>query len=131
MRVVVRIALIIALVLDLAGCYSIIKTPDITTASVYGPQISGGPLSPQKVAQLSSWMNAHDAGWRELMGTPPAPITMAVVMHDPNGQQTSLNLFESKDGTATIYFNGPSPAAPLQRYLSSMDVAALKAAVGN
>jgi hypothetical protein len=131
MRVSVRITLIITLMLDLAGCYSVIKMPEITTAAVYGPQIHGGPLNPQQVAQLSSWMKAHDAGWRGLMETPPAPITMAIVMHDPNGQQSSFNLFESKVGTATLYFYAPSPAVPLERYLSGVDVAALKAAVRN
>ncbi|GLQ92559.1 hypothetical protein [Dyella acidisoli] len=131
MRVMVRIALIVTLVLDLAGCYRIIKMPDIATASVYGPQVSGGSLSPQEVARLSTWMKAHDAGWRGLMGTPPAPIALAIVMRDPSGGQTTLNLFESKDGTATAYFYAPNPASPLERYLSKADVAALRAAVEN
>lgn len=131
MRAVVQIALIVALALDMAGCYSIIKMPNIAAASVYGPQVSGGSLSPPAVARLSSWMKAHDAGWRGLAGAPSAPMTMAMVMHDPNGRQSTLNLFESKDGTATAYFYAPSPAPPLQRYLSEADVTALKAAVGN
>jgi hypothetical protein len=131
MRAVIRIVLIITLLLGLAGCYSVIKMPDITTAAVYGPQISGGPLSPQKVARLSIWMKAHDAGWMQLMETPPVSITMAIVMHDPNGQQSSLDLFEAKDGSAIVYFFAPSPATPLKRYLPEADVVALKAAVEN
>ncbi|RDS81905.1 hypothetical protein [Dyella psychrodurans] len=131
MRAVARIALIVTLALDLAGCYSVIKTPDIATASVYGPQVSGGALSPQEVAQLSSWIKAHDAGWRGLMATAPTPITMAIVMREPGGRQTSLDLFEAKDGTAMAYLNAPSPAPPLERYLSEADVAALRAAVGH
>lgn len=131
MRVVLRIVLIVTLVLGLAGCYSVIKMPDIATASVYGPKVSGGPLTPQEVARLSSWMKAHDAGWRELMQKHPAPISMAIVMHDPHGQQSTLNLFESKDGTATAYFYASSQAPPLERYLPEADVAALKAALKN
>lgn len=132
MRVVARIALNMTLVFALAGCYSVITTPDIATASVYGPQISGGSLTPQEVARLSSWMKAHDAGWRALMETAPAPppITMAIVMREPDGRQSSLDLFESKAGTATAYLNAPGPAPTRQRYLSEADVAALRAAVG-
>ena len=131
MRVVVRIVLIVMLVLDLAGCYRVIKMPDIATASVYGPHVSGGPLSPQQVVRLSTWMKAHDAGWRGLMQTPPTPIAMAIVVRDSNGQQSTLNVFESKDGTATAYFYAPSPASPLERYVSKADVVALRGAVGN
>lgn len=131
MRVVARIATNIVLMLALAGCYSVIKTPYIANASIYGPQISGGSLSPQEVARLSSWMKAHDAGWRVLMETSPAPITLAIVMREPGGRQSSLDVFESKDGAATAYFNAPSPAPPLQRYLSEADVLTLRAAVGN
>jgi hypothetical protein len=132
MRVVARIALNMTLMLALAGCYSVVTIPDIANASVYGPRISGGSLTPQEVARLSSWMKAHDAGWRELMETAPAPapITLAIVMREPGGRQSSLDLFESKDGTATAYLNAPSPAPTLQRYLSESDVAALRAAVG-
>jgi hypothetical protein len=100
------------------------------SASIYGPQISGGSLSQQEVARLSSWMKAHDAGWRVLMETSPAPITMAIVMREPDGRQSSLDVFESKDGAAMVYFNAPSPAAPLQRYLLEADVLTLRAAVG-
>jgi hypothetical protein len=131
MRIVVQFVLLVTLVLDLAGCYRVVKMPDIATASVYGPHVSGGPLSPQKVAQLSGWINAHDAGWRGLMETPTAPITMAIVMRDPGGRQTSLDLFESRGGTAMAYLYAPSPALPLERYLPEADVTALKAAVGN
>jgi hypothetical protein len=130
MRAVARIALIVMLVAELAGCYSVIAMPDIATASVYGPQISGGSLSPQEVAQLSNWMKAHDAGWRGLMETPPAPFTMSVVVREADGRQSSLQVFESKDGTAMAYFKAPDPAPPLERYLSVTDVAALRAAVG-
>lgn len=130
MQTIVRTILIVALVLDLAGCYSIIKMPDIATASVYGPQIAGGTLSPQEVARLSSWMKAHDAGWRGLMKTSLPPMVMAVVMRDQDGRQSSLNLFESKDDTATVYLYQPSPALPLERYVSKADVIALREAVG-
>jgi hypothetical protein len=129
MRSVARVALIIAVMLDLTGCYRVIKMPSIATASVYGPRISGGPLTPLETAQLSRWLAAHDAGWRGLMETTAAPISMAIVMRDPNGQQSSLNLFESRDGSATVYFYAPSSTAPLERYLPEADVAALKAAV--
>jgi hypothetical protein len=130
MRALARIAIIVMLVLELAGCYSVITMPDIATASVYGPQISGGSLSPPEVTQLSNWMKAHDAGWRGLMETPPTPITMSVVMREANGRQSSLQLFESKDGTAKAYFKASDSAPPLERYLSAADVAALRAAVG-
>ncbi|WP_148108997.1 hypothetical protein [Dyella dinghuensis] len=130
MRVVARIAANMVLALALAGCYSVIKTPSIASASVYGPHISGGPLSAQEVARLSSWMKAHDAGWRVLMETSQAPITMAIVMREPDGRQSSLNVFESKDGTAMVYFNAPSPAPPRQRYLLEADVQTLRSAVG-
>lgn len=131
MRVMARVVVIVTLVLGIAGCYSVIKMPDIASASVYGPHVVGGSLSPPEVARLSSWVKTHDAGWRGLMETTSAPITLAIVMREPNGQQSSLNLFESKDGTAMAYFNAPSPAPPLERYLSAADVAALRAAVGN
>ncbi|HUA78737.1 MAG TPA: hypothetical protein VL997_00075 [Dyella sp.] len=130
MRTIVRVVFIAALTFYLTGCYSIIKMPDIATASVYGPQISGGTLSPQEVAHLSSWMNAHDAGWRGLMEKHPAPMTMAVVMRDSDGRQITLNLFESQDETATAYLYAPSSAQPLERYLSKADVMALRAAIG-
>jgi hypothetical protein len=131
MRVAMRMVLIVTLVLNLAGCYSIVKMPDIATAAVYGPHISGGPLSPQQVARLSSWIHAHDAGWRGWMEARPAPITMSIVMHDPSGQQSSLELFESKDGSAMAYLHAPSSAQPLERYLPAAEVVALKAALGN
>jgi hypothetical protein len=131
MRFAPRMILITTLILGLAACYGVIKTPDATTASIYGPQISAGPLSPQKVTQLSNWLKAHDAGWRAWKGSSTAPITMAIVMHDASGQQTSLNLFESKDGTAVLYFYPPGSAQPLGRYLLQTDVAALRAAVGH
>jgi hypothetical protein len=131
MRVAMRMVLIVTLVLNLAGCYSIVKMPDIATAAVYGPQVSGGPLSPQQVARLSSWIHAHDAGWRGWMEARPAPITMSIVMHDPSGRQSSLELFESKDGSAMAYLHTPSSAQPLERYLPAAEVVALKAALGN
>ncbi|GLQ49349.1 hypothetical protein ACFFJT_20520 [Dyella flava] len=131
MRAVVRVALIVTLVLNLAGCYDVIKTPEIATASVYGPGISGGSLSPGEVAQLSSWLRAHDAGWRPLMETAPAPITLAIAIRGPTGRQSFLQLFEAKDGTAMAYLKEPIPARTLQRYVSAPDVAALRAAVGH
>jgi hypothetical protein len=131
MRIVVRMVLIVMSVLDLAGCYSVVKMPDIATAAVYGPHISGGSLSPQQVARLSSWIHAHDAGWRGWMETPPAAITMSIVMHDPSGRQSSLELFESRDGSAMAYLHAPSSAQPLERYLPAAEVVALKAALGN
>jgi hypothetical protein len=130
MQLIMRIALMVTLALNLVGCYSIIKTPEIATALIYGPHVSGGSLSPQEAAQLSSWMKLHDAGWRGTTETHPAVITMAIVMREPSGRQSSLNLFESKDGTAVAYFNAPSPALPVHRYLSEADVSALWAAVG-
>jgi hypothetical protein len=130
MQLVARIALIVALPLVLAGCYGVIRTPDAVTASVYGPHVSGGPLSAQQVMQLSDWMKAHDAGWRRLMRTPPASITMAIVMREPGGRQSTLDLFVSPDGAAMAYFYPPGPAPPLERYVPAVDVAALRAAVG-
>ncbi|GLQ46502.1 hypothetical protein GCM10007862_15530 [Dyella lipolytica] len=131
MRVVVRIALIVMLVLGLTGCYHIIAIPDVATAAVYGPNVPIRSLRPQEVARLSSWIKAHDAGWRDLMGMPSTPMTMRIVMREPNNQQSNLDLFESKDGTAMVHFYAPSPAPPLSRYLSEADVAALLSTVGN
>lgn len=131
MRVVVRIVLIVTLVLGLTGCYRIIATPDIATATAYGPNVPIRSLRPQQVAQLSSWMKAHDAGWGDVMQTRPAPITMRIVVREPNNQQIFFDLFESKDGTAMVYFYPPSPARPLKRYLSEADVATLWEAVRN
>jgi hypothetical protein len=125
MQVVVRMALIVMLVLGLTGCYRIIAIPDVANATVYGPNVPIRSLRPQQVAQLTSWIKAHDAGWRDLMGTPPTTITMRIVMRAPNSQQIYFDLFESKDGTAMAYFYAPSPAPPLERYLSEADVAAL------
>ncbi|RUL75966.1 hypothetical protein [Dyella choica] len=130
MQAIMRIVIVAALVLGLAGCYHIIKMPDIATASIYGPEISGGTLSPQEVASLSSWMKAHNAGWRGLMASLPAPVAMAVVMRTQDGRQTTLNLFEAKDGAATAYLFQPSPTLPRERDLSKADVIALRAAVG-
>lgn len=129
MRIVARIALIVTLAMGLAGCYDVIAVPDIATAAVYGPHISRPSLTPQQIAQLSSWIKSHDAGWRHLMETPPAPITLAIVMHEASSQQSTFNLFEAKDGSATVYFYAPSPAPPRKRYVSQADVAALWAAV--
>ena len=125
MQIVVRIALIVTLVLGLTGCYSIVAMPDVATASVYGPRIPIRSLSPQQVARLSTWMKAHDAGWRALMETPPVVITMRLVLREPNGQQIHFDLFMSTHGTATMYFYAQSPAPPLKRYLSEADVATL------
>jgi len=129
MRVFARTILIVALALGVAGCYSVIKMPDIASASVYGPNVSSGPLSQQEVAQLSSWMKAHDAGWRRLVETPPASVTMAIVVHESNGRQSALELFESKEGGAMVYFYAPRPALPLVRYVPPADVAALRTAI--
>jgi hypothetical protein len=131
MRVAVRIAFIVALVFGLTGCYRVITIPDIATAMVYGPNVPIRSLKPQQVARLSSWIEAHDAGWRDLMETPPAPITMRIVMREPNSQRIYFELFESTYGTATMYFYAPSSALPLKRYLSEADVASLWEAVRN
>lgn len=129
MQVVVRIAFIVTLVLGLTGCYSIIAVPDMATAAVYGPTVPIRSLSPQQVGQLSSWMKAHDAGWRYLMGAPLAPITVRIVVREPNSQQIRFDLFEFKDRTAVMYFYAPSPSRPLKRYLSETDFATLWEAV--
>jgi hypothetical protein len=131
MQGVARIAFIITLLLGLAGCYRIIAIPDVATAAVYGPHVPIRPLKPQQVARLSNWMKAHDAGWRDVMETPPAPITMRIVMREPNSQQSYFDLLELKDGTATMYLYAPSPAPPLKRYLSEADVAALWEVIRN
>jgi hypothetical protein len=130
MQLIARIALFVALPLVFAGCYGVIKTPDMATASVFGPHVSGGFLSAQQVAQLSDWMKAHDAGWRALMRTPPSSVTMAVVMREADGRQTTLDLFVADDGSAMAYLYAPSPAHPLERYVPAADVAALRAATG-
>jgi hypothetical protein len=131
MSSVARTALIGTLMLVLAGCYGVIKTPDVATASVFGPNISGGALAPQQVAQLADWVRAHDAGWRGLMRAPPASVSMAIVMREPGGRQSTLDLFVAGDGSAMAYFYAPNPARPLERYLQAADVAALRAAVGH
>jgi hypothetical protein len=131
MQAIVRIALIVTLALGLAGCYRVIAIPDMATATVYGPSVPIRPLRPEQVARLSSWMKEHDAGWRNLMETTPAPITLAIVMREPNGQQTTFSLFELKDGSAAAYFYAPSPMPPLKRYLFAADVAALWEVVRN
>lgn len=131
MQVMARMALSVTLLLVLAGCYGVIKSPDVATALVYGPDVSGGTLTAQQVAQLSDWVRAHDAGWRRLMRAPPRSITMAVVMREPGGRQSTLDLFASNDGSAMAYFYAPSPAQPLERYLPAADVAALHTAVGH
>jgi hypothetical protein len=131
MRIPARLALLVTLLPALAGCYGVIKTPDVATASAFGPNISGGALAPQQVAQLADWVRAHDAGWRGLMRAPPASVSMAIVMHEPGGRQSTLDLFVAGDGSAMAYFYAPSPARPLERYLQAADVAALRAAVGH
>jgi hypothetical protein len=131
MQAVARRGLIVAFTLALAGCYGVIKTPGMTSAAVYGPQLAGGALTAQQVAQLSQWVRAHDAGWRGLMRAPPASVSMAIVMHEPGGRQSTLDLFVAGDGSAMAYFYAPSPARPLERYLQAADVAALRAAVGH
>jgi hypothetical protein len=131
MRTVARITFIVTLVFGLTACYRIIAIPDIATATVYGPNVPIRALRPQQVAQLSNWIKTHDAGWRDLMETPPVPITMRIIMRPPNTQQVYVDLFASKSGTATMYFYAPSPAPPLKRYLSAADVASLWEAVRN
>jgi hypothetical protein len=131
MRVVAQMAFITTLALGLAGCYHFIAPPDMATAAVYGPSVPIRSLSPQQMARLSGWIKAHDAGWRDLMETPPAPSTITIVMRESNGQQSYVNLFESKDGAAMAYFYPPRPASPLERYLPEADVAALWEIVRN
>jgi hypothetical protein len=129
MRIVARITLIITLLLGLTGCYGIIVTPNIATAIVYGPNVPIRSLRPQQVAQLSSWIKAHDAGWRGLMETPPVAQTMRIVVHEPDSQQGYFDLFLAKDGTATMYYYAPRPALPLKRYLPEADVSTLWEAI--
>ncbi|HTV83899.1 MAG TPA: hypothetical protein VME63_00720 [Dyella sp.] len=131
MQAVARGALIATLIPALAGCYSVVKIPEVASASVYGPGISGGALRAQQVAQLSDWLKAHDAGWRAPMGTPPRSITMAIVMRRAGGPQSTLDLFAWNDGSAMAYLYAPAPASPRERYLPAADVAALRAAVGH
>jgi hypothetical protein len=131
MRNVVRFALVVTLMFGLTACYHIIATPDIATAAVFGPDVPIRSLKPQQVAQLSSWIKAHDAGWLDMMQTPVAPLTMKIVMRGPSAQQSYFDLFESKDGSAMVCFYAPSPARPLKRYLPGADVAALWEAVRN
>jgi hypothetical protein len=131
MRTFPRVAFILGLVLGLAGCYRIVATPDIATAAVYGPHVPIRPLTPQQVARLSSWMKGHDAGWRSSTQTPYMPTIMRIVIRDPGGQQSRLDLLEAKDGMATLLLYAPAPAAPLKRYLSDADAKALWDAVAN
>ncbi|GGA10398.1 hypothetical protein [Dyella caseinilytica] len=116
----------------LAGVWDhTIAIPDIATATVQGRGISSRLLTPQQLTKLVDWFKAHDKGWEGLMETPPAPIAMEIATSGPNGQQSSLDLFVSNDGTATAYFYAPKPAFPLKRHLSEADVKGLQAAIGN
>jgi hypothetical protein len=131
MRVIARICFTTMLVLGLSGCYSIVAMPDIATATVYGPHLPIRTLTPTQVLQLSNWMKAHDAGWHGLMETPPTSPAMTIVMHEPNSQQSYVDVFRLKDGGAMMYFYATRPRLPVKRYVSEADLAALWEAVRN
>jgi hypothetical protein len=76
-------------------------------------------------------MKGHDAGWRSSAQTPYMPIIMRIVIRDPGGQQSRLDLLEAKDGMATLLLYAPGVASPLKRYVSDADAMALWAAVAN
>jgi len=131
MRFAVRMTLFTMLLLGLAGCYHMVAMPTVATAVVYGPALPIRSLTPPQVARLSRWLKAHDAGWRRPAAAPSSRMTLSMVLREPTGRQSRLDLFESKDGTAMVYFYAPAPALAFERYLSAADVLALLACIAS
>jgi hypothetical protein len=129
MGVVMRFVLLGAVILGLTGCYRSIATPDLLDATVRDRGASTRALTQQQLSQLSSWFKAHVGHWEGLTETPPAPMTMELVMIGPDGWRSSMTVFESKDGKATAYFYASASSPPLKRRLSRADLGALSAAV--